>query len=125
MVHEMYRYSEGTVLSFHRAHWQGRETDCSLPSSADIVNVWSYNPTDSNQNKLSNHWSESIGKFWIRNFFNFPINLYFINIFISQNFKFPLYINLSLYNLCKKWHRQFLTNFIPHGVTLIRIKLYV
>jgi len=27
MVHEMYPYSEGTVLSFPRVHWQGRETD--------------------------------------------------------------------------------------------------
>jgi len=48
IVHEMYSYSEGTVLSFPRVQWQGRDTDRSLPSSADIVNVWSCNPTDSN-----------------------------------------------------------------------------
>jgi len=48
MVHEMYPYSQGTVLSFPRVQWQGRETDRSLSSSADIVNVWTYNATESN-----------------------------------------------------------------------------
>jgi hypothetical protein len=34
-------YSEGIVSPFPRAHWQGSETDHSLPSRADNVNVWS------------------------------------------------------------------------------------
>jgi hypothetical protein len=37
--------SEGTVSSFPRVYRQGRRTDNSLPSSADIVNVWSNNST--------------------------------------------------------------------------------
>jgi len=41
MVHEMYSYSEGTVLSFLRMKWQGLEGNHSLLSSAEYVNVWS------------------------------------------------------------------------------------
>ena len=37
--------SEGTVSPFPRVHWQGRETDRSLKSCADIVNVWSNHST--------------------------------------------------------------------------------
>ena len=38
MVHEMYSYSDSTVLSFPRVHWQGREVNHSLPSSVENVN---------------------------------------------------------------------------------------
>ena len=34
-------YTVGTVSPFPRLNWQGRETAHSLPSSAEIVNVWS------------------------------------------------------------------------------------
>ena len=37
--------SDGTVPPFPTVQWQGRETDRSLPSGADIVNVWSNNST--------------------------------------------------------------------------------
>jgi len=40
MLHEMYSYSEGTLLSFPRAQGQERENDNSLPSSADIANMY-------------------------------------------------------------------------------------
>jgi hypothetical protein len=39
--------SEGTLSPFPTVQWQGRETDRSLPSGADIVNVWSNNSTPS------------------------------------------------------------------------------
>jgi hypothetical protein len=47
MLHEIFSFSEGTVSPFQRVQWQGRETDRSVPSSADILNLWSYSRTDS------------------------------------------------------------------------------
>jgi len=41
MLHEMFSYPEGTVLSFPRINWQGREGNHSLLSSAENVNVCS------------------------------------------------------------------------------------
>jgi len=38
-------YSKGIMSTFPTIHWQGRETDHSLPSGADILNVWSNNST--------------------------------------------------------------------------------
>jgi hypothetical protein len=63
MVHGMYFYSGGIMSPILKVQWQGRDTDHLLSSSADIVNVWSYNPTDSNLNELFLHWSEFIGNF--------------------------------------------------------------
>ena len=34
-------HSDDTLPLFPTVHWQGRGTDRSLPSGADIVNVWS------------------------------------------------------------------------------------
>jgi len=38
-------FSDGTVSPFLTVHWQGCETDRSLPPSAEIVNVWSNTAT--------------------------------------------------------------------------------
>ena len=74
-----------------RFHSHRRKTDHSLPSSADIVNVWSNTVTDSNRNGLSIQLPESIANFWIRiSFLNFIMNVYLIDIFISQTLKFTL-----------------------------------
>jgi hypothetical protein len=71
-------YSLGTVLHIPTVQSHGHETDHSLPSDDDIVNVWSSTATDSNWKGLSFQWPESIGNFWIRNFFfffNFLMNV--------------------------------------------------
>ena len=85
----MYPYSEGTVLSFQKVHWQGRQTDSSVTSSTDFLNVWSYNSTTPTitsylttglnpleifgyvyfflfSNKFINYWYSYIAKFQIR-----------------------------------------------------------
>jgi hypothetical protein len=41
MVQGMSSYYEVTMSSFSRAHWQGRESNHSFVSSAEIVTVWS------------------------------------------------------------------------------------
>jgi hypothetical protein len=87
MVHGTYSYSEGTVSPFLMVQWQGRETEHSLSSSADIVNVRSYKPTDPDLNKLSIHCSESIGNFG-KLIFYFQIYLYLTSALISLNLKF-------------------------------------
>jgi len=48
MVRERHSYCEDTVSPFSKVKWQGRKTDHSLPSGDEIVNVWSYKPTESN-----------------------------------------------------------------------------
>ena len=48
MVQEMHPYSEVTVSSFQRVHWQGRETNHSFAFIAENVNVWSKSPAESN-----------------------------------------------------------------------------
>jgi len=65
------------------------------------------------------HWSENIGKFWSSIiFFYFSMNLYYIDtrFFMLQNFKFVLSVVLSVQNLFKEWHGEFLTfltNIVP------------
>jgi hypothetical protein len=71
MVHESYSYSESTVSPFLGVHWQGRETDHSLFSSAEIVNVRSNTNTDSNYNELYIHWPESVEIFGFQHLFKF------------------------------------------------------
>jgi hypothetical protein len=51
--------------------------------------------------------------------FYFPMNLYFIDAFISNNFEFALSVTLSLQKLFKKWHGEFLSTLIPQTVILI------
>jgi len=58
MAHEMYSYSEGTVLSFQRVHWQGSETDRSLLLVLILWMCGATTPQTPHYNKLSIHWSE-------------------------------------------------------------------